>query len=176
MYVNKIQPTKTLCTTTNSVIYQHCKTCPIKPSLYFDLNIPPNSLCNLHILWHDSHSFCIHHTKIHLLKQPHQEGFPCLLEGHDHTTLEPQIFSMTLDNFPYHPLEGEPADQKICTFLAFLNFLKSHHPRLCSLSYTFTAFPFMTFPFTAFLSTFFSFSTFPSISLLASLTHWALAF
>ena len=98
----------------------------IKPLNQFrgiSYHISPDPSCQLDILQHHHHPFCMYGVLICILKQAHHIGLCHLLQGEKGNGLEMQITPLLLHNFP-HPLhEGQFADQEAHGHLKLPDFM-----------------------------------------------------
>ena len=72
--------------------------------------------------WHDCYTFGMDSTQVGVFKKANQIGLTCLLQSTNSCTLEAQICSEVLSNFPHQTLEGKFANQKFSGLLITSNF------------------------------------------------------
>ena len=104
-------------------VFLWCRSIPLK------LSLSTNSLCQLDVLWHDSHSLGVNSSQVGVFEETYEVGLGSFLKSHYSRRLEPKVSLEILGNFSHQTLERQFADQQFGTLLVTTDFTKSHGTR-----------------------------------------------
>ena len=80
----------------------------------------------LHISGHDGHTLGVDGAQVGILEQGDEVSLSSLLESHNGRSLETKIVLEVLSDLTDQSLEGELANQKLCTLLVLADLTESH--------------------------------------------------
>uniref|UniRef100_S4RFW5 Uncharacterized protein n=1 Tax=Petromyzon marinus TaxID=7757 RepID=S4RFW5_PETMA len=95
--------------------------------------------CQLHVLGHDGDTLGVNRTHVGVLKEPHQVGLACLLQGANGSTLEAQIGLKVLRDLTNQALDWQLADQQLRRRLVTTALTQRHRARSVTVRLLYTA-------------------------------------
>jgi len=92
-------------------------------------SLSADSSCELHVLWHDSHTLCMNCAQVGILKESNKVCLGCFLQSKNCRSLESKIGLKVLGDFSHKSLEWKLADKQLGGLLVPSDFTKCNGSR-----------------------------------------------